>query len=140
MMILDLPSGKIGVMFKHRMFKKPVLDKRTCDKFMNGLTHCEVYRLTLTPVMDATLIATGVGICKWPDAFCKALGRKASLTSVLRKRWGTPEHGFSREDRILIWDAYWKYTQPPARQSTETINDPSVALMVIEANVVDRPT
>lgn len=113
MMIITLPSGKIGITWRHRRFKDPKYDKETCEKFMNGITDCEIYRLTETPVMDAALIAHGLGICKWPDAFCKALGRKASLTSALRKKWGPAlSVGFSRDDRIAIWEEYWRYTQP----------------------------
>lgn len=106
---------------------------------MNGITHCEVYRLTETPVMDAALIAHGLGICKWPDPFCKALGRKASLTSALRKKWGPAlSVGFTRDDRIAIWDAYWAYTSPqePAVRLPGSITDPAEA---IEATIIDHP-
>jgi len=148
MMIIELPQCKIGITFRHRRFKFPKHDEETCDRFMNGITDCEVYRLTETPVMDANLIAVGIGICKWPDAFCKSLGRKASLTSALRKRWGPREktqdgkptgefpHGFSRDDRIAIWEAYWRYTapqEPPAAHPQDaTVTDPVEA-----ANILD---
>ena len=133
MIIITLPSGKIGITWRHFRYKDPKFDKDTCEKFMNGITHCEIYRLTESPVMDAALIAHGLGICKWPDAFCKALGRKASLTSALRKKWGPAlSVGFTRDDRIAIWEAYWQYTQP---QEVNPFRTPIEALAMLDTTL-----
>lgn len=148
MMIVKLTWGRVGVMFKHRMFAKPVFDDRTCERFMNGVTHCEVYRFSESNPIDAQLIATGTGICKWPDPFTRALGRKASLTSALRKRWGkkdgegTPEHGFDRDSRVAIWDAYWRYTSPQSTVAPRdtTIEDPHIAATILDGTVVQADT
>lgn len=143
MMIVKLTWGRVGVMFKHRMFAKPVIDERTCDRFMNGITHCEVYRFSESNPIDAQLIATGIGICKWPDPFTRALGRKASLTSALRKRWGhkvndIPSYGFTRGDRIAIWDAYWAYVAP--QEPHTAITDPHIAATVLDGTVIQADT
>jgi hypothetical protein len=108
---VKLPTRHVGLLFKHRTFKDPVYEKSTSDKFLNGITYCEVYRIL--PDDDATIMVCGRGLCKFPDRYNKKIGRKRALTSALGKRTTlTKERLFTREERELIWTAYWEKVKP----------------------------
>ena len=110
MLLIDLPRGRVGLAFKHRKYDKPTLNSDICKRFMNGFTKCEIFTLD---GRDALRLCDGIGIAKFPDTFCKALGRKRSLTSALRQKIGTAPV-FSKSERELIWQAYWKMIEPQA--------------------------
>ena len=110
MLIVDLPTKRIGVQFKHKPYMKPTLDTSMCKRFLNGITHCSIYLLN---GIDAATLVEGTGFCKWPDSYCKAMGRRQSLTSALANRIGTGKV-FSRVEREIIWRAYWRSLEPPA--------------------------
>lgn len=115
MLKIDLPSCRIGLAFKHKPHAQPKFDAKLCKRFLNGVTECEIYVLhELGGVEQSTLATVGKGLCKFPDPFVKALGRKQALTSALRKR-GQGRHLFGREERHLIWTAYWKMVETQAK-------------------------
>lgn len=108
---VKLSSGaEIGILFKHRIFDKPTFDSMTCKYPMRGITYCEIYKILGEG--DATIKAVGRGICKMPDRFDKKIGRKRALTSVLARHMADKSRIFSREDRELIWTAYWDSIRP----------------------------
>lgn len=117
MLMIDLPRGRIGLHFRHKPYAKPTLNTEICSRSMNGHTRCDIYSLD---GRDAKLLASGRGIAKAPDAFNKSLGRKFSLTSALRcTDPGSTSLGrailvFDRDDRQMIWEAYWKSISPGA--------------------------
>lgn len=109
---VKLPNREVGLLFKHRIFDVPVYDRQTCKHFLNGITYCEIYRMLGDG--DATIILCGRGFCKTPDRFNKKIGRKRALTSALNKCTAmTKERLFTREERELIWAAYWERISPP---------------------------
>lgn len=110
MQLIDLPRGRIGMTFRHRKYSKPTLNSEIAKRFMNGFTRCEIYTID---GRDAKLIASGIGVAKFPDTFCKALGRKYALTSALRNKIGTGLV-FNKGERQAIWEAYWQMVAPPA--------------------------
>lgn len=108
---VKLPSREVGLLFKHRRFDKPTFDSETCKHFLNGITYCEVYRITGNG--DATIIVCGRGLCKFPDPYNKKIGRKRALTSAMNKvAVITKARLFTKEERELIWTAYWERTNP----------------------------
>lgn len=118
MLLIDLPRGRIGLHFRHKPYAKPTWNTEICKRMMNGHTRCDIFSLD---GRDAKLLATGRGVAKFPDAFCKALGRKHSLTSALRCTdlvLGKAVRVFNRDDRQLIWEAYWKSLSPSAASSS----------------------
>lgn len=140
MMIVDTPAGKFGVTFKHRPFHKPTFDRDLCKKFLNGRTDCDIYLFKgVSP--DANLFVSGVGLCKFPDAFCKALGRKRSLTSALGKRNDAGQGLFSKHTRQLIWDAYWAMVVPEEETIEEAIAAKLLEIDALRAQLasVDPP-
>lgn len=136
MLKIDLPTCRIGLSFKHRPFTQPKFDAKLCKRFLNGITDCEIYVLhELGGLEQSTLAATGHGLCKFPDRFAKALGRKAALTSALRKK-NQKKSLFGREERYLIWQAYWRMLKTEAPAAPET---PPAADVPVPIHIAGQP-
>jgi hypothetical protein len=116
---IDLGNDEwVGVLFKHHPFSKPAFDASLCKRFLNGTTTCEVWMLNATNKAPSRMATTGKGLAKFPDPFCKALGRRQSLTAALRKTQRLPDPMkpnefmdapiFNRREREIIWREYWR--------------------------------
>lgn len=127
MLIVELPSGKIGIVFKHKIFARPLLDERVCKRFQNGQTLCDIYKFAPLNGIALYLRASGVAICKSPDHFNKRLGRKRALTSALAKKIGTG-YIYTREEREMIWRTYWMSQTPQDNQPIPPAVDNAVGL------------
>jgi hypothetical protein len=98
-------------MFRHRRFPKPTLDILTCKHPLNGITYCEIYRCTGEGM--TSIMICGRAYAKHPDTYNKSVGRKRSLTSALAKiNVLSKDRIFNREERELIWSAYWEMVNP----------------------------
>lgn len=133
MLLIDLPRGRIGVNFKHRPFHRPTLNTDISKRFLNGTTKCEIWSID---DRDAKLLASGIGVAKFPDPFCKALGRKQALTSALRcvKELGIPNSHrvFDKGERDIIWQTYWNSLDQPTPPTESKVD---IAGLSMEAGI-----
>jgi hypothetical protein len=112
LLVVDLPTCRIGIMFKHVIYTTPLYELQTCDRFLNGITHCEIYIEVIVGGEKAWTICTvGRGLCKLPDQYRKDVGRKKALTSALRKH-ASRRKLFGYSERAMIWQAYWDWLSP----------------------------
>lgn len=102
-MITTAVSGKVvGIEFRHSSFRVRPIGGVEADFIRVRTTKCTIYELE-----DGVLkqIGVAVSVCKPPDNFAKAVGRKKSLTHCLRKM--TEVGTIDKEGRAAIWESYW---------------------------------
>ena len=74
-------------------------------------TVCKVTRLTDGRPDPGYLANSGSTTCSFDDNFCKERGRKIALARAI--------HGFSRQARTQIWEAYHKSRLPVQLKSDQ---------------------
>lgn len=102
--------GKIadGTEFQLR-FEHGLIEKEYGETWQVRATSCQIILTQGTP----TEVGFGLAVCSPADTFCKAKGRKLALARALK----APD--FSREDRRLIWQAYFRGLNKRALTSAE---------------------
>lgn len=101
MFVNTLPGGReVKTSFGHTQKFQIVYLGEDCSKerYVRGWTDC--YLIVKNKVF------TGRAYCSIDDQFNKGTGRTLALTRALKNAL------LPREDRVLIWNSYWKMVDP----------------------------
>lgn len=104
MILVKTANKQFALIFAHKMaWHKPLEEM---EPIKVRATQCEIFEVDEKGHLKVPRLSRGIAKCSLMDNFVKAIGRKIALTRALDDE--TSPHKFSKYERTVIWDAYFK--------------------------------